>query len=88
MYLCTVPTPKAGVDLTHVSSSESEVDTSLPPSTASSARPPTEAGESSNMKRTRGRALDFIALHTGALARRLSCGSDLGSDLRSDRLPD
>jgi hypothetical protein len=55
------PAPEAGVDLTHVSDSESEVDTGLPSSTA-----PPRLEDSSNMKRTRGKTLDFVALHTGA----------------------
>jgi hypothetical protein len=55
------PAPEAGVDLTHVSDSESEVDTGLPSSTA-----PPRLEDPSNMKRTRGKTLDFVALHTGA----------------------
>jgi hypothetical protein len=55
------PVPEADVDLTHVSDSESEVDTGLPSSTA-----PPRLEDPSNMKRTRGKTLDFVALHTGA----------------------
>jgi hypothetical protein len=56
----SAPAPEAGVNLTHVSDSESEVDTGLPSSTA-----PPRLGDSSNMKKARGTALDFVALHTG-----------------------
>jgi hypothetical protein len=55
------PAPEAGVDLTHVSDSESEVNTGLPSSTA-----PPRLEDPSNMKRTRGKTLNFVALHTGA----------------------
>jgi hypothetical protein len=54
------PVPEAGVDLAHVSDSESEVDTSLLSSTASP-----RLGDPNNMKRTRGTTLDFVALHRG-----------------------
>ena len=54
------PAPEAGVDLTHVSDSESEVDTSLPSSTAL-----LRLADPSNMKRTREKTLDFVALYTG-----------------------
>jgi hypothetical protein len=48
-------------DLTHVSDSESEVDTGLPSSTA-----PPGLEDPGKTKRTRGKTLDFVALHTGA----------------------
>ena len=55
------PAPKASIDLIHVSDSESEIETGLPSSTA-----PPRLEDPSNMKRIRGKTLDFVALHTGA----------------------
>jgi hypothetical protein len=55
------PASEARINLTHVSDSESEVDTGLPSSTA-----PPRLEDPQNVKRTRGRTLDFVALHTGA----------------------
>jgi hypothetical protein len=55
------PAPEAGVDLTHVSDSESEVNNGLPSSTA-----PPRLEDPEKTKRTRGKTLDFVALHTGA----------------------
>jgi hypothetical protein len=55
------PASEARIDPTHVSDSESEVDTGLPSSTA-----PPRLEDPQNVKRTRGRTLDFVALHTGA----------------------
>ena len=40
---------------------DEEVDSGLPPSTA-----PPRLEDSGSVKRTRGRTLDFVALHTGA----------------------
>jgi hypothetical protein len=53
------PAPEARIDLTHVSDSESEVNINLPSSTA-----PPKLEDPQNVKRTRGRTLDFVALRT------------------------
>jgi negative regulator of sigma E activity len=55
------PASEARIDLTHVSDFKSEVNTGLPSSTA-----PPRLEDPQNVKRTRGRTLDFVALHTGA----------------------
>jgi hypothetical protein len=49
------------IDLIYVSHSESEVDISLPSSIA-----PLRLEDPNNMKRTKGKTLDFVTLHTGA----------------------
>jgi hypothetical protein len=59
------PASEARIDITHVSDSESEVDTGLPSSTA-----PPRLEDPSNMKRTRGKTLDFVALHTGGSSKK------------------
>lgn len=53
------PMPEARVDLTHAFESESEIDTRLPSSTI-----PLRLEDPSDVKRTRGVTLDFVALHT------------------------
>lgn len=51
----------SGPDLTHLNGSASEEEAGLPLSTA-----PLRLEDSTTAKRTRGKTLDFVALHTGA----------------------
>jgi hypothetical protein len=52
-------------DLTHLDDSASEEEVGLPPSTA-----PPRLEDPTTTKRTRGKTLDFVALHTGTASKK------------------